>query len=99
MISVPVAIRSCTYWRIPTSGLRAGGSLQTLGVRITYENVSDRPFTRVTFLIRTGIHAEYVTDRGVFSPRVDITHQFYTTYVPYYGAKTGPDECRAVTAQ
>jgi hypothetical protein len=94
-----IEIHSCTYWRVPTPGIRAGGSLQTLGVRIEYENTSNRPLTRVTFLVRTDIHTEYVSDRGTFSPRVDIVHQFYTTYVPYYQAKTVPDECRAVTAR
>jgi hypothetical protein len=92
----PVLIRSCMYWRAPPFTSRAAGGLQTLGVRIEYENLSDRPITGVTFLIKTDIFTEDVTDTGLFSPRVDIAHNFYTTYKPYYEAKTSPDICRVV---
>jgi hypothetical protein len=89
-----VLIHSCTYWRVPSYPSHRGSTLHTLGVSINYENVSNALLTGVTFLIQTRDHIEYVTDRGSFAPSVDIDHQFYTSYFPYYEAKTSPDACR-----
>lgn len=87
-----VLIHSCTYWRIP----RKGDPLKPIGVRIDYENVSNQVLTGVTFLINTRGNIEYVMDQGSFAPSVDIQHQFYTLFFPYYNAKTSPDACRVV---
>lgn len=95
-VATAVSVDSCVYWRVPGYSSGRGTSLRTLGVRIAYHNVSSEPVTAVTFLVKTDIHTEYVTDRGVFSPNIRIVHQFYTTYAPYYDAKTHPDACRVV---
>ena len=87
-----VLIHSCTYWQIP----RKGEPLRDIGVSIAYENVSKEPLTGVTFLIKTRDHIEYVADEGFFAPSVEIEHQFYTLWFPYYLAQTSPDDCRVV---
>lgn len=92
----PVVIHSCVYWRVTGGNAGRGTTLRTLGVRIAYRNESNEPLTGVTFLVKTDNKTEYVTDNGLFSPNVQIVHQFYTTYVPYYDAKTQPDTCRVV---
>ncbi|MGZ3499490.1 MAG: hypothetical protein ACXWNK_13985 [Vulcanimicrobiaceae bacterium] len=90
-----VLIHSCTYWQIP----RKGNPLKTIGVRISYENVSKEPLTGVRFLINTRGNIEYVTDQGSFAPFVNVEHQFYTLYFPYYEAKTTPDACRVASVR